>query len=821
MARKEERRTEHRCSTPSSLPDGVAELAGDESSSSHSMSPTMTDSAPSMSASTSATPPPDSATSSKMSTPPPSSTPKSKKPPPSAPQLIGHLPVARDEALSSFTEMADNWYQYKSLGRSRELLESMNCDCTYEHGEDSPEDACGQGSDCINRLTQVECLLEDCRCQSYCQNRRFQNKEYASIEIVKTEMKGYGLRAEEDLSKDTFIYEYIGDVVNNQSFKKRMRDYASEGIEHFYFMMLQKDEFIDATKNGGIGRFANHSCNPNCYVAKWTIGNSVRMGIFAKRYIKKNEELTFNYNVDPCRHQAQTCYCGEPQCVGFIGGKTQTDVSAMDDLYLDALGITDESELMEYKGTKKRKGKKLDDPDFLPQMKSITLKDVPKVVQAVRQTTSPKVLYKLLTRMKITEDQTALRQIMRLRGFSLMKNILEDYSEETDLICLTLECMSTWPLAFRNKVEDSQVNIPVKVCAEAENEAVKELASKLVAHWDTLTLGYRIPKRAKADIDKDRPAPRAPRAPVYPFHDVPSYKRRKPPPKRKRIEEVEYVPSELFFTSTPWQGYTREDPNALTRPLSPDIVERQEAIERMEGVFTKEKVDAIITAAAEAQRLAAEEAQRAAEEAEEKAKAAAVAKEARATKKRPHHSSHHSPQKKPETSEQKEANKEKRLLKLVGAVVVKCMSKYTKSMEHDVFKKHAKELTHIIAEKEKKSHSYRDGRLDALSDEKVVKIKKFAKEYIGKILRKSEKQKRMDAVVEATPSGSADTPNSIGGGDFVDIPMTMEDAMDVADYGSDDDDEPSLMVVGDGGEDGKSPMEVDPPEFSDPRLRAS
>lgn len=99
-----------------------------------------------------------------------------------------------------------------------------------------------------------------------------------------------------------------------------MREYAEEGIQHFYFMMLQKDEvclipdfqalpsltsshffpikFIDATKNGGIGRFANHSCSPNCYVAKWTVGTHVRMGIFAKRDIKLHEELTFNYNVD-------------------------------------------------------------------------------------------------------------------------------------------------------------------------------------------------------------------------------------------------------------------------------------------------------------------------------------------------------------------------------------------------------------------------------------------------------------------------------------------------------------------------------------------
>jgi len=32
-------------------------------------------------------------------------------------------------------------------------------------------------------------------------HNRFQNKEYAPIEIVQTEMKGYGLRAEEFLHK--------------------------------------------------------------------------------------------------------------------------------------------------------------------------------------------------------------------------------------------------------------------------------------------------------------------------------------------------------------------------------------------------------------------------------------------------------------------------------------------------------------------------------------------------------------------------------------------------------------------------------------------
>jgi hypothetical protein len=93
-------------------------------------------------------------------------------------------------------------------------------------------------------------------------------------------------------------------------------------------------------------------------------------------------------------HQAQPCYCDEPNCVGSIGGKTQTDVGGMDDLYLDglfnfqsrslphsldwklvadhwfpnlpcsALGIADEVEALGLKGNKKKKGKKLGE-DFM------------------------------------------------------------------------------------------------------------------------------------------------------------------------------------------------------------------------------------------------------------------------------------------------------------------------------------------------------------------------------------------------------------------------------------------------------------------------
>ena len=74
----------------------------------------------------------------------------------------------------------------------------------------------------------------------------------------------------------------------------------------------------------------------------------------------------------------------------------------------------------------------------------------------------------------------------------------------------------TWPLIQRNKVEDSKVDVPVKVCAESENEVLAEQAKKvrayvvlwsghesdsscrqLLAQWDKLEYAYRIPKRLK------------------------------------------------------------------------------------------------------------------------------------------------------------------------------------------------------------------------------------------------------------------------------------------------------------------------------------
>jgi hypothetical protein len=87
----------------------------------------------------------------------------------------------------------------------------------------------------------------------------------------------------------------------------------------------------------------------------------------------------------------------------------------------------------------------------------MTEKEVPKVVNAIRQTTSRKILQKLLQRIKMTDDQDVLRQVTRLRGLTLMTPTLKEYKDDTEIQMLILENIQKWPFVNRTKIEDSKI----------------------------------------------------------------------------------------------------------------------------------------------------------------------------------------------------------------------------------------------------------------------------------------------------------------------------------------------------------------------------
>ncbi|KAJ1510197.1 histone methyltransferase set2 [Coelomomyces lativittatus] len=111
--------------------------------------------------------------------------------------------------LDSFIHIKTCEYRSKQLGS---IVDSGDfpCTCTYDHGRDKLDAACGEGSGCINRQLFIECQPDQCPCGDYCQNRRFQLHDYAPVEVFLTEHKGFGLRTLVDLKPyvDLFFFKF-------------------------------------------------------------------------------------------------------------------------------------------------------------------------------------------------------------------------------------------------------------------------------------------------------------------------------------------------------------------------------------------------------------------------------------------------------------------------------------------------------------------------------------------------------------------------------------------------------------------------------------
>ncbi|XP_021841738.1 histone-lysine N-methyltransferase ASHH2 isoform X2 [Spinacia oleracea] len=214
------------------------------------------------------------------------------------------------------------WMLIKSnlfLHRSRKaqtMDEVMVCHC-----KPPVNGRLGCGSQCLNRMLNIECVQGTCPCGDLCSNQLFQKKQYAMLSWFRCGKKGYGLQVLENTSEGKFLIEYVGEVLDLQSYEARQRDYAAKGHKHFYFMTLNGNEVIDASAKGNLGRFVNHSCDPNCRTEKWVVNGEICVGLFASRNIKKGEELTFDYNyVRVFGAAVKKCHCGSRKCRGYIGG---------------------------------------------------------------------------------------------------------------------------------------------------------------------------------------------------------------------------------------------------------------------------------------------------------------------------------------------------------------------------------------------------------------------------------------------------------------------------------------------------------------------
>ncbi|PAA73549.1 hypothetical protein BOX15_Mlig001029g3, partial [Macrostomum lignano] len=120
------------------------------------------------------------------------------------------------------------------------------------------------------------------------------------LKVVDFPDKGRGIVATRAFTRDEFVVEYKGDLIDFKAAKLREQAYNSDptvGCYMYYFVARGVKLCVDATAESPYyGRLLNHSrLAPNCYTKVVCIGDRTHLCLFAKRDISPGEELVYDY----------------------------------------------------------------------------------------------------------------------------------------------------------------------------------------------------------------------------------------------------------------------------------------------------------------------------------------------------------------------------------------------------------------------------------------------------------------------------------------------------------------------------------------------
>lgn len=159
------------------------------------------------------------------------------------------------------------------------------------------------------------------------------------VKFERSAIHNWGLYADENIAANDMIIEYVGEIVRQRVADLREAKYDQQGVGSSYLFRIDEDTVIDATKKGGIARFINHCCTPNCTAKVIKVDNSKRIVIYALRDIARgkspslcskltasiliflaDEELTYDYKFErePNPDDRIPCLCGSVGCKGFL-----------------------------------------------------------------------------------------------------------------------------------------------------------------------------------------------------------------------------------------------------------------------------------------------------------------------------------------------------------------------------------------------------------------------------------------------------------------------------------------------------------------------
>lgn len=171
---------------------------------------------------------------------------------------------------------------------------------------------------------------DDCKCSTRdCINRFAQFGPRDDLTIQQFTGKGLGLISSEQIAKGSFICEYAGEILTKSEAMRRDKQNQTDKKMN-YILCLNEistesgsntfQTFVDPSKKGNIGRYLNHSCDPNCSVLSVRFDSIIpKIAIYANRVILPFEELTFCYGTSIVfEKESKLCLCNSLNCKMYL-----------------------------------------------------------------------------------------------------------------------------------------------------------------------------------------------------------------------------------------------------------------------------------------------------------------------------------------------------------------------------------------------------------------------------------------------------------------------------------------------------------------------
>ncbi|EJD41922.1 SET domain-containing protein [Auricularia subglabra TFB-10046 SS5] len=185
------------------------------------------------------------------------------------------------------------------------------CSCTRECGRQYPGCDCRASSrsavcrtpqSCLCLRLERECEPGVCKgCLTHEGRKRCSNRVLGGVPLIRYKVAeskhGYGLFAREKITSKQAIGEYIGEVISPA--RTDSQGVIARHVERNYLFDRREEEglFLDSLEAGNATRFINHADGRKANASaiyKWVNGD-IRLGIYAIRNIRKNQEILMNY----------------------------------------------------------------------------------------------------------------------------------------------------------------------------------------------------------------------------------------------------------------------------------------------------------------------------------------------------------------------------------------------------------------------------------------------------------------------------------------------------------------------------------------------